>query len=86
MREQLEFLDEKIAERGIAYYSKMDILGLYYYQSITEDDWDAWSSWINSNSNPSPLSPDFVFPLEYVLAGIAAIVGSVLLFFCMKRK
>lgn len=86
LSQQLEVLDEKIAERGVDYYSKIDILGLYYYKSITEADWNAWTNWIAQDLNPAPLSPDFVFPLEYVLAGIVALVGIALLFFFMKRK
>ena len=56
LKQQLEFLDEKIAEKGANYYSKMDILGLYYYSSMQEEDWDAWVSWITKNpvSTPCP--------------------------------
>ncbi len=82
LSQQLEFLGEKIAKRGFAYYSKMDIFGLYYYKSIAEDDWDVWTSWIAQDLNPAPLSPEFVFPLESVIAGIAAIA----IFLLLRKK
>jgi hypothetical protein len=52
--EQLQFLDYKIAQRGANYYSKMDVLGIYYYQAMENEDWDAWISWINQTPSPTP--------------------------------
>jgi len=47
IREQLVFLEQEIAEKGISLYLKMDSVGIWWYRSMTADDWDAWIAWVN---------------------------------------
>jgi hypothetical protein len=53
VRQQLAFFDDKTTEHGWDYYNKLDAIGLWWYDSMTEDDWNAWITWTNKLGAPN---------------------------------
>ena len=49
LSQQLTFLNQKSAEKGSGYYSKLTV-GLYRYRSMTDEDWTVWINWVNKSA------------------------------------
>lgn len=48
VKKQLQFLDDQLAlNGGWSYYPKMELLGLWWYNTLTAEDWNAWVTWVN---------------------------------------
>ncbi len=54
IRQQLGYFNDRMLARGVEFYSRMESFGIWWYSSTTEDDWDAWISWVNGKIEPTP--------------------------------
>jgi hypothetical protein len=56
IRDQLKWFDDQLELHGESYYSKLEIFGIWWYPSMTDDDWDAWISWVNTTNDSTTCS------------------------------
>lgn len=75
VEDMLGFLEDKITENGEAYYSLMSYFGIWEYERLTSDDWNAWFSFFTEEAPTSSPPPYQAYESDWYMNETVIYIG-----------
>jgi len=90
IRQQLGYFNDRMIARGVEFFSRLEGFGIWWYRSTTEDDWNAWISWVNGKIEPTPTPSPAGFPgtgdYRVQIAIVIGIVAALTVFVSVEMR